>query len=71
MPPSVWESPGIMDWLRGQQIAAGRDPSIVKGEEFRYLRLPEVIRLTSLSKTSIYRQINAGRFPRPIKLKLS
>jgi Prophage CP4-57 regulatory protein (AlpA) len=68
MQPSVWESPVITEWLRGQQVAAGRDPSLVKEEGFRYLRLPDVRRLTSLSKTSIYRRIAAGSFPRPMKL---
>lgn len=32
------------------------------------LRLKEVIKLTSLSETSIYRKANDGTFPKPIKL---
>lgn len=32
------------------------------------LRLPDVIRVTGLSKTSIYRMIAEGEFPRPVQL---
>ncbi|MCC4818401.1 hypothetical protein BCU85_09265 [Vibrio lentus] len=32
------------------------------------LRLPEVIRLTGLSRPTIYRRINAGTFPKQIML---
>lgn len=34
----------------------------------RILRRPDVERLVGLSKPSLYRQINAGTFPRPVKL---
>jgi len=34
----------------------------------RLLRLPDVIKLTTLSKTEIYRRIQQGRFPRQVKL---
>lgn len=34
----------------------------------RILRLGDLTRLTRLSKASIYRQIKAGSFPRPVKL---
>ena len=34
----------------------------------RILRLGDVTRLTGLSKATIYRQIHAGTFPRPVKL---
>ena len=36
--------------------------------EQRILRCAEVTRRTSLSKASIYRQMHAGTFPRPVKL---
>ncbi|NLC61095.1 MAG: AlpA family transcriptional regulator [Gammaproteobacteria bacterium] len=29
----------------------------------RFLRLPEVVRITGLSKATIYRQVKAGEFP--------
>ena len=32
------------------------------------LRLPEVIELLSISKPTIYRMIQAGQFPRPLRL---
>ena len=34
----------------------------------RLLRMPEVSRLTGLSRTSVYRLIAKGQFPRPKKL---
>ena len=36
--------------------------------EMRYLRLPEVMRMTGLSKASIYRGMESGDFPRNKKL---
>lgn len=33
-----------------------------------FLRLPEVLRVTGLSRSSVYKRISAGNFPRPIKL---
>ena len=34
----------------------------------RFLRLPEVTRITGLQRDSVYRLAKAGRFPRPVKL---
>ena len=34
----------------------------------RILRLPKVLELTGLSRTSIWRQIDAGTFPKSVKL---
>lgn len=34
----------------------------------RYIRLPEVIYLTGLSKAQIYALVSQGRFPKQIKL---
>ena len=36
--------------------------------EARFLRLPEVMEMTALSRSSIYRQIAAGTFPRQIQI---
>ena len=36
--------------------------------ETRFLRLPEVKEMTALSRSSIYRQIAAGTFPRQIQI---
>jgi prophage regulatory protein len=33
-----------------------------------FLRLPEVKRLTGLSRSSIYLQIKTGQFPSPVRL---
>ena len=34
----------------------------------RLLRLPDVLERTALSSSTLYRLVNAGRFPRPLKL---
>ena len=34
----------------------------------RFIRLPDVIALTGLSKSLLYVEIEAGRFPRKVKL---
>ena len=36
--------------------------------EGRIVRLPEVMRLTGLSKTTIHRRYREGTFPRPLRL---
>lgn len=32
------------------------------------LKLPDVVRLTGLSKACIYRNMNTGQFPRPVRI---
>jgi len=34
----------------------------------RFLRLPEVLNMTALSRSSVYRLMNAGTFPASIQL---
>ncbi|MYA59612.1 MAG: AlpA family transcriptional regulator [Chloroflexi bacterium] len=34
----------------------------------RILRLPEVLELTGLSRSTLYRRVEAGEFPQPVKL---
>lgn len=36
----------------------------------KLVRLPEVIERTSLSRSTIYEMMQAGRFPKPVKLHL-
>lgn len=33
-----------------------------------YYRLPDVVRITALSRSTIYRRIAEGRFPQPVSL---
>ena len=40
----------------------------MNAEGDRLLRLPEVLRLTGLSRSAVYRKIKAGEYPRPLKL---
>lgn len=34
----------------------------------KLLKLKDIITMTSLSKSSIYRQVNAGTFPMPVRI---
>ena len=40
----------------------------MSAQENRILRLPEVMRLTGLSKATIHRRYRDGTFPRPLRL---
>lgn len=48
-------------------IATANEAMMPVGTD-RLLPLPVVIHMTSLSKTKIYADIRAGRFPAPVKL---
>ena len=37
-------------------------------EQVRFLRLPEVLARTGLSRSTIYVRLEQGRFPRPVSL---
>jgi prophage regulatory protein len=39
-------------------------------DALQFIRLPEVRRLTGLSKSTVYRLIDQDRFPRPVPLGL-
>ena len=54
---------------RGTATAASRTPRTT-GEEMniRILRQADVIRLTGLSRTTIWRRVRDGSFPPPIRL---
>lgn len=44
------------------------EPSLYSAEGTRLVRLPEVLRMTGLTKPTIYNWIRASKFPRPLKL---
>lgn len=46
-----------------------RDQAVT--EFFRFLRLPDVMRVTSLSRSQIYRLEASGQFPQRVKLGLA
>lgn len=65
----AWPLAAIVEWQRSRLRAAGADPSLVPdGEPLRMIRFKEVMRLTTLSRAAIYREMAAGSFPRPIRL---
>ena len=73
---SVTASPTMVRWTTAQIIEfqrkvlreAGQDPSLVPDEPFRFLALKDVKTRLSLSTTTIYRAMRAGKFPRPVAL---
>ncbi len=40
-------------------------------EQSRLIRLPEVLRMTGLSRTGVYDRIREGKFPAPVSLGAS
>jgi prophage regulatory protein len=53
---------------------SARTPAEVRAAQERldrFLARPEVLELTGLSNTTLWREINAGRFPRPIPISRS
>jgi predicted DNA-binding transcriptional regulator AlpA len=64
----AWPNNLINDWIREQIAAAGGDPAIVPDEPFRMIRLPEVEAKCGLTRSSIYRRIDAQSFPRQYRL---
>lgn len=35
---------------------------------YRFSKLPEVMKMTALSRASVYRKVDTGEFPSPIKI---
>ncbi|WDF71503.1 helix-turn-helix transcriptional regulator [Novosphingobium sp. KACC 22771] len=39
--------------------------------DLHFLRMPDVVRRTGMSRATVYRRIGAGEFPRPRQLSLN
>ena len=53
----------------GDDIAEGKTRAEDDGPQLqRFLRLPEVRAITGLPTSTIYEQMDAGRFPRPVHI---
>ena len=52
---------------RSSAAAVAREPSVALTED-RHVRMPEVERRTGMSRSTIYRRIEQGRFPRQIPM---
>lgn len=63
-----WPSTKILEFQRNVLRDAGADPSEIRDEPYRLLRLTEVAQKVGLSEASIYRAMRAGKFPRPVTL---
>ncbi len=37
-------------------------------DNFRLLRLPEVLRMCGISKSQLYRMVRSGEFPAPVRI---
>lgn len=64
----AWTSVDITEWQRACVERSGGDPNKVPEMPFQFLRLPEVIRRTGLPRSTIYRKMSEGKFPKPVKL---
>ena len=64
----AWTSNAILKWQRERVAEAGGDPTSIKDEPFRFMRLPEVIDRTGLARSTIYRRMASQTFPRQIPL---
>ncbi len=49
-------------------MATSRHDGDTQGFQPAFYRMKDVIRITSLSRPTLYRRIAAGRFPAPVKL---
>ncbi len=49
-------------------MATPRQDSVAVGFRPAFYRMKDVIRITALSRPTLYRRIAAGRFPAPVKL---
>lgn len=49
-------------------VAEGKTRAGGDGPQLRFLRLPEVRAVTGLPTSTIYEQISAGRFPKPVHI---
>jgi prophage regulatory protein len=43
-------------------------PKTMATQDFRFLRLPQVMKMTGLSRSTLYLRVRQGRFPAPVKL---
>ncbi len=53
---------------RTQRPALGRGGSADTGHAGRIVRLPELLRLTGMSRSGAYRAMEAGTFPRQVAI---
>ncbi len=66
----AWVNIAVLEWMRARLSDAGSDPSIIPDQPLRFLRLPEVESLTGLARSSLYRRMESGSFPRPVRLDM-
>ena len=67
----AWRLPQIIAYVREMLVQNGADRAEAErefpDEPPRFIKLPEVMRYTSLGEATIYRRMLAGTFPRPIR----
>lgn len=64
----AWSNNAIIGWMRQRIAAAGGDPQAIPDEPIRFLRIDEVERRTSVKKSTIYRWVADGTFPKGVPL---
>ncbi len=65
--PVFWFEPDVIEW---QNDKLPIDRKIKLNGNPRFIRLPELKTIVGMSRSSIYRQIEAGKFPKPHLLVL-
>jgi predicted DNA-binding transcriptional regulator AlpA len=63
-----WTTSQIIEFQRRILRDGGQDPGLIPDEPFRFIALPELRSRLSLSTTTIYRAMAAGKLPRPVTL---
>lgn len=64
----AWPSTAVLGWMRHRVQAAGGDPTVIPDEPVAMWRLPEVMRRTGCSRSTLYRFVDAQEFPPPVPL---
>ena len=58
----------LSDNSADEGIVRGKENAMVEVTMDRMMRIPEVVRVTGLSKTTIWRRVKSGDFPAPVRL---
>jgi hypothetical protein len=60
----------FLDWMRKCVQAGGGDPSTIRDEPARFLRMSELVERSGLSEATIYRLMRIGQFPQAVPLTM-
>lgn len=64
----AWASSDVIAWMRARVAASGGNPEIIPDQQFAFWRIDEVERRVGVKKSTLYRWVGEGIFPRSIPL---